>query len=222
MVAVIDSGIARTAELSPVLVAEYDEAVAPGRATFSPRHSHGTIVASILNRAAGGAVDIISFRIDDEAGCPAGSVPPCQADPLPVARAIDHATALGVDAINLSLTLANHPAIVGAVSRATRQGIIVVMAAGNKAKDRPDNVTMARAGFPLAVLVGATGDDDRPWPLSNRPEAPKPGYNYVWRRGVGVPATDATGAAVRATGTSFAAPVETARRVLAPVMADAR
>jgi hypothetical protein len=72
---------------------------------------------------------------------------------------------------------------------------------------------MARAGFPRAVLVGATDLAGNPWRGTNRPDADD--YLYVWRRGVDVPTVSAAGLEVTGTGTSFAAPIETARRVLA-------
>lgn len=211
LVAVIDSGVARTPQLERVLVGEYD--MAGSRAAFNPRYDHGTMVASILNREAEGAVDIVSIRIDDPAGCPVDRAPPCQPSSRPISAAIDKAVALGVTAINLSLRLADDPAITDAVRRASSKGIIVVMAAGNNGRNHPDNLAMARAGFPRAVLVGATDRSGNPWVGTNRPDADD--YLYVWRRGVDVPTVSAAGLAVTGTGTSFAAPIETARRVLA-------
>ncbi len=211
LVAVVDSGVARTPQLASVLVGEYD--LAGKRPAFSPRYDHGTMVATIIDREAKGAVDIVSIRIDDPAGCPADRAPPCQPSSRPIAAAIDKAVELGVTAINLSLALANDPGITDAVRRASARGIIVVMAAGNNGRDHPDNIDMARAGFPRAVLVGATDPAGRPWRGTNRPDADD--YLYVWRRGVDVPTVSAAGLEVTGTGTSFAAPIETARRVLA-------
>lgn len=211
LVAVVDSGVARTPQLAHVLVGEYD--MAGRRAAFEPRYDHGTMVATIIDREARGEVDIVSIRIDDPAGCPVDRAPPCQPSSRPIVAAIDKAVALGVTAINLSLRLADDPAITEAVRRASARGITVVMAAGNNGRDHPDNIAMARAGFPRAVLVGATDGSGAPWSGTNRPDADD--YLYVWRRGVDVPTVSAAGLAVTGTGTSFAAPIETARRVLA-------
>lgn len=220
LVAVIDSGVARTPELDHALVGEHD--LAGDRPAYRPRYDHGTMVATILNREARGAIDILSLRIDDPAGCPAGRAPPCQPSPLPIVRAIDTAIDLRVDAINLSLSLADDPRITAAVVRAAKAGIIVVMAAGNAGRDRPDNLAMAEAGTPFTVLVGATDSSGHPWSGSNRPRPDDDGL-YVWRPGVAVPTRNATDQVVFGTGTSFAAPIETARRVLAraaePVLA---
>ena len=210
VVAIIDSGIARTPGLGDAVIAEYDMAANPARPAFQPRYDHGTMVATILLRQARRPVDIVSLRIDDPAGCPEGSAPPCQPSAAPIARAIRKATALGVSAINISLNLKDDPSIVEAVREATAQGIRVVMAAGNAGLDRPGNLGMAKAGFPNAVLVGALDGTGRPWTGTNRPEAGTPGYLYVWQPGVKVPTVLANGAKVVATGTSFAVPIETA------------
>lgn len=213
LVAVIDSGVAKTPELQSVVVGDYD--MAGSRAAFQPRYDHGTMVATIISREAKGAVDIVSMRIDDPAGCPAGATPPCQGSPQPIAAAIRKATELKVDAINISLSMPEDPSILSAVHDAALRGIIVVLAAGNEGYDHPGNRGLARAGFPKTVLVGAVDAAGQPWVRTNRPDATPEGYEYVWRLGVDVPTMGATGTALLGTGTSFAAPIETARRVMA-------
>lgn len=210
LVAIVDSGIARTPELEDALVAEYDTAAFPARPAFQPTADHGTMVATILTRSARRPIGIVSFRIDDPAGCPAGSTPPCQDDAAPVVAAIRQATVLGVSIINISLNLKDDPAIVDAVRDAAAKGIRVVLAAGNDGLAHPGNLNMARAAFPNAVLVGALDDDGRAWKGTNRPQTGARGYLYVWQPGVRVPTTLANGTAAVATGTSFAAPIESA------------
>ena len=215
VVAIIDSGIARTPEIGQALVAEYDMAVKPGRPAFQPRYDHGTMVATILLREATQPIDIVSFRIDDLAGCPEGSHPPCQRDVGPIVDAIRKATDLGVSVINISLNLKEDPRVVDAVHDAAKRGITVVLAAGNDGLDRPGNLGLAKAGFPNTVLVGALDAYGQPWKGTNRPEASEAGYRYVWQRGVEVPTELADGSRVVATCTSFAAPIETARLLAA-------
>jgi subtilisin family serine protease len=215
LVAIIDSGIARTPEIGSALVAEYDMAVKPGRPAFQPRYDHGTMVATIMLREARQPIDIVSLRVDDLQGCPEGAHPPCQRDVGPIVEAIRKATELGVTVINISLNLKDDPRIVGAVRDAAKHGIAVVLAAGNDGADRPGNLGMAKAGFPNTVLVGALDASGQPWKGTNRPEAGDPGYRYVWQRGVEVPTELADGSQVVATGTSFAAPIETARLLAA-------
>ncbi|WP_106639135.1 S8/S53 family peptidase [Allosphingosinicella vermicomposti] len=215
LVAVIDSGVALTDELKPLMTAEFDMGSNRARPTFQPTYDHGTMVATILAREAEHDLSIVSIRIDDDAGCPAGATPPCQQDAGKVAQAIWHAVYLGVDAINISLTLSDHPQIVEAVRAAGRQGIPVILAAGNDGLDHPLNLVSAKAAFPAAILVGALDGGGHPWKGTNRP-TDKPGkYVYRWQLGVNVPTVMASGAAATATGTSFAAPIETARIVKA-------
>lgn len=215
IVVVIDSGVGLTPELRPHLVAEYDMAALPARPAFQPRYDHGTMVATILTRAARTDVGIVSMRIDDPAGCPPGASPPCQPSYEPVAAAIRKAIELRPDAINISLELQEHPAIVEAVREAAEAGITVVLAAGNHGAPAPANRTAAMAGFPRTVLVGALDSAGRAWAGSNRPEAGSADYDYVWRLGVDVPTAGRDGRLLLGTGTSFAAPLETARRVSA-------
>jgi subtilisin family serine protease len=215
LVAIIDSGIARTPEIGGALVAEYDMAVKPGRPAFQPRYDHGTMVATILLRESREPIDIVSLRVDDLQGCPEGAHPPCQRDVGPIVEAIRKATDLGVSVINISLNLKDDSRIADAVRDASRHGIAVVLAAGNDGADRPGNLGLAKAGFPNTVLVGALDAQGQPWKGTNRPEAGDPGYRYVWQRGVEVPTELADGSQVVATGTSFAAPIETARLLAA-------
>jgi len=210
LVAVIDSGVARTPELEGSLVAEFDTAAFPARPAFRPSADHGTMVATILARSAKRPIGIVSFRIDDPKGCPAGDPPPCQDDAAPVVAAIRQATDLGVSIINISLNLQEDPAIVDAIEDAGRKGIRVVLAAGNDGLAHPGNLSMARAAFPNAVLVGALDGEGKPWRGTNLPQPGTPGYLYVWQPGVRVPTSLADGTAALATGTSFAAPIESA------------
>jgi subtilisin family serine protease len=219
-VAIIDSGVAPVGELSRLLLAEYDLGSHKPRPAFRPSFDHGTMVATILARALDDQVKILSLRIDDPHGCPEGRNPPCQPSPQPMAAAIRLATAHKVDAINISLALADDPAITAAIAAAAAKGIKVVMAAGNEGYDHPNNLNMAMAGYPNTVLVGALDAAGKPWAQSNRP-GPDAGlkYSYAWQLGVGVPTRLADGRAAKAIGTSFAAPLETARLLQAKLTA---
>jgi hypothetical protein len=211
LVAIIDSGVAATAELQPLIVTEYDVGADTPRPAYQPRHDHGTMVATILARETSRQVGIVSIRIDDAEGCPEGSTPPCQQDPERIARAIRLATSLGVDAINVSLALSDDESIVKAIRAAGRKGIPVVLAAGNNGFDHPLNLKSAKAAFPAAVLVGAVDAKGYLWKGTNRPDKDQRHYNYRWQWGVDVPTALANGAEAVATGTSFATPIETAR-----------
>ena len=222
LVAVIDSGIARTAELTPSLIAEYDLGSDAPRPLFQPAYDHGTMVATILLREAHHQVDIVSLRIDDPAGCPAGSYPPCQESPYRIADAIRKAGDLGVKAINMSLHLSDHPAIIEAAREVAGKGVFFVLAAGNQGLDHPGNLAIARATYPNSVIVGAVDGSGRPWSGTNRPDEDPRGYVYSWQPGVDVPTVGANGLPTLGTGTSLAAPVETARLLTAAMPANDR
>lgn len=211
VVAVIDSGVARTAELQDVLVAEYDLAADPARPAFEPRFDHGTYVATVLHRAAKGGVDIVSLRIDDPADCPDGVDPPCQPAAAPIVAAIDKAVELGADAINMSLNLKRDASIDAAVRAAAAAGVPVVMAAGNQGAAQPANLSAAIAGHPATILVGALDRFGEPWERSNKPDSRSGAdYTFAWRPGVEIETAGADGTSVHASGTSLAAPMETA------------
>jgi hypothetical protein len=216
LVAIIDSGVAKTPELQDVLVAEYDFGASPARPAFQPRYDHGTMVATILEREARQPIRIVSMRIDDTLGCPGDLNPPCQRDVAPIVAAIRKAIKLRVSAINISLSLKDDPLLVDAVRDAARSGIRVVMAAGNEGQDRPANLGMARAGYPNTVLVGALDAKGQPWKSTNMPQADTTGYRYAWQWGVDVPTIMADGSEAIATGTSFAVPIETAKLLTEP------
>ena len=218
LVAVIDSGVARTAELTSSLVAEYDLGSDAPRPLFQPTYDHGTMVATILLREAESQVDIVSLRIDDPAGCPPGSSPPCQDSPYRVADAIRKAGDLGVSAINMSLHLSDHPAIVDAARDVARTGVIFVLAAGNQGLDHPGNLAIAKATYPNSVIVGAVDGSGHPWSGTNRPDQDPRGYIYSWQPGVDVATVGANGLPTTGTGTSLAAPVETARLLKATAL----
>jgi hypothetical protein len=63
------------------------------------------------------------------------------------------------------------------------------------------------------VLVGALDSAGQVWEKTNRPAQRSFPYHYSWQLGVAVPTALADGQAARATGTSFAAPIETAQRL---------
>lgn len=74
LVAIIDSGVARTTELKERLVREDDMALRPASPRFKPRYNHPWMMAAILARDAKRNLRIVSVRIDDPAKCPARAI----------------------------------------------------------------------------------------------------------------------------------------------------
>ncbi len=219
LVAVIDSGIARTDELRPYLIGEIDVASPRPRPAFQPRFDHGTMIATVLQRTAGGKAAILSLRVDEPAGCPSGRNPPCQRNPGVVAWAIYQAVAHRADVINISMALPDAPVISRAIAFAAWHGTQVVLASGNDARHVPGNLGHARAGYPNAVLVGALNRDGTPWPKTNRPATDATdGYIFTWRWGADMPTVGLNGPKT-ASGTSLAAPIEAGLRLRAKAAA---
>ena len=145
VVAVIDSGIAPSKDLSAKRIVAFYDVTSTGTPTaVQPYddHGHGTHVAGLIggsgNRShdrfqgAGSKAKFVGYKVLDKDGAGYTSH---------VIAALDHATqnraALGINLINLSL---GHPIIesaatdplVRAVERAVAAGIIVVVSAGNR------------------------------------------------------------------------------------------
>jgi serine protease AprX len=176
-VAVIDSGLEMSSEFQGRVTAFYDFTGGRTAATMPyDDYGHGTHVASTIggsgdlssSRAYRGLAPRVHFtvlKVLDEKGAGYTS---------DVIRAVDFAVknrhALGIDIINLSL---GHPIfepassdpLVEAVERASRAGIIVVVAAGNFGK-QPETGLPGYAGItspgnaPSAITVGALRTED--------------------------------------------------------------
>jgi subtilisin family serine protease len=124
--------------------------------------AHGTFVAALLV-GSGGLCPEATLR----------SVPVFGADrtvssSAAVAAAVAELLDAGVDVINISLGIAGgaiepHPDYAAICARAERQGVPLVVAAGNQARVGP--VPLAR--HPWVIPVAACLEDGRPHPMSN-------------------------------------------------------
>jgi serine protease AprX len=183
-VAVIDSGIEPGTDFDSRITAFYDFTYGDIRAvTPMDPYGHGTHVAGLIASEFVGIAPnarLIGLRVLNEQG---------QGDTANVVRAIEFAIAnkdlLGIDVLNLSL---GHPIyepaasdpLVQAVEHATREGIVVVVSAGNFGLNRKTGVSgyggIASPGnAPSALTAGAvrtfntvTRVDDRVAPYSSR------------------------------------------------------
>jgi serine protease AprX len=190
-VAVIDSGIARSADYANRIVAFFDGTRGFLATTPSDAYGHGTHVAGLIAgsgylsgdgryQGVGPQVRLVGMKVLDANGAGRTS---------DVIRAVELTTllkpVLGVQVMNLSL---GHPIfepassdpLVRAVEAASRAGIIVVAAAGNYGMNRQTGQVgytgIASPGnAPSAITVGSvmtqdttTIDDDRIAPYSSR------------------------------------------------------
>lgn len=167
-VAVIDTGVARSAEL-PRLIAGHDfvDQMAPD--PFFDCDSHGTVVAGIiagqtLGVAPGATIVSIRqtsahYRSREETEF-AGSL-------ATLAAAIHNALDEGARVINISVVSCLPPEVMrhvdlgvveDALARAERQGAVVVAAAGNASDTCGQGFTVVPAHFPTVIAVGARAD----------------------------------------------------------------
>jgi serine protease AprX len=172
-VAIVDSGIAPTADIAGRITAFYDFTGTGSAVATTPKdgYGHGTHIAGLIagngtnsnGKYVGVAMGarLIGLRVLDNQG---------EGFSSDVIEAIDFATtnkaALGIDVMNLSL---GHPIyepaatdpLVQAVERATRAGIVVVISAGNIGMN-PTTGEIGYAGLtspgnaPSALTVGST------------------------------------------------------------------
>jgi serine protease AprX len=238
-IAVVDSGIEAGVDFDNRITAFYDFTYGDIRAgaAIDP-YGHGTHVAGLIASEYVGVAPnarLIGLRVLDSNG---------QGVTANVVRAIEFAIAnkdlLGIDVLNLSL---GHPIyepaatdpLVQAVEHATRNGIVVVVSAGNFGINKKTGVAgyagIASPGnAPSALTAGATRtfntatrDDDRVAPYSSRgpswydgfskPDFVAPGDNLLSVAAVGSTLRIAqevrgnTGNYMRLSGTSMAAGV---------------
>jgi serine protease AprX len=189
-VAVVDSGIAPSADFGDRITAFYDFTIGGAATVASDPYGHGTHVAGLVGgsgamsegmyRGMASGVSLIGLRVLDAQGSGRTS---------DVIAALEFATinknALGIDVMNMSL---GHPPLesaatdplVAAVEQASAAGIIVVVSAGNIGLN-PQTGLPGYGGItspgdaPSAITVGAvdtagTGDrsDDSIGPFSSR------------------------------------------------------
>lgn len=177
-----------------------------GFAPQGPRPSgHGTAVASLIVGSDGrfqGAARGVSLLVADVYG---GD--PTEGSALMIARALGWLTARGVLVINVSLVGPSNPLLERAVAAARARGILIVAAVGN---DGPAAPLSYPASYPGVVAV--TGVDARNRAL---PEAGKALHLDFAAPGADMAAALPGSGYAKVRGTSFAAPLVTARLVLA-------
>jgi subtilisin family serine protease len=199
-IAVIDSGVARTATLDQSIETEID--MVQGRAPFSTKSSHGTSVATVIVRAARNPVRIVSLRIDKDGKC---DKLVCRMEPKAIVDAVRKAIEMRVDIINLSIDTPFDAQLYVLLQNASNAGITIVMAAGNE-DVVPHGLRYAQTIGARFWLVGAKDGQGRPAGFSARPKGDC-ACQFVWREGVDVATQDRKGQPIRESGTSFAAPL---------------
>ncbi|MCU6455915.1 S8 family serine peptidase, partial [Sphingomonas sp. A2-49] len=217
--AVIDSGIdLQSNEFTGRISAESQDVA--GNASIDDEGGHGTAVAFTAagrrndTGTHGVAFDatLVVLRADRPGTCATegqtGEDTGCKFGTTAIAQGVDAARTAGARVINMSLGGATMPQnLIDAIGRATAQGIIVVIAAGNDGSDNPDPFTSV-AGNPaarnLVIVAGSVGTGDVISSFSDR--AGTGAAHYLAAVGERVRAPDQNDTAFLWSGTSFAAP----------------
>ncbi|WP_324748996.1 S8 family peptidase [Sphingomonas sp. LY54] len=137
----------------------------------------------------------------------------CQHSDADIARAIDIARGNGARVINISLGGESAGStVLGAISRATAAGIVIVMSAGNEGKEatggNPGGFALQsaqRAGNGLVIIAGAHDAARQLADFSNR--AGTGATHYLTALGTQIRTFDHNGQALLYSGTSFSTPI---------------
>lgn len=216
-IAVIDSGI------NPYLSAFAGKIDPASRDMVENRgvtdtEGHGTAVSAVAAAARDGrdmmgvafGSTILSLNTSNPNDCSADDG--CTHDDRDIAEAIDVARTNGARVVNISLGGEGAgSALLDAVSRATRAGVVIVMSAGNNGQeatgDNPEGLASmaAQRGNGLVIIAGAHDGTRQIASFSNR--AGTGAQHYLTALGSRVRSIDENGAATLWTGTSFSAPI---------------
>jgi hypothetical protein len=189
-IAVLDTGIVENVPFNFDPASDIEPSGSGGQAT-----GHGTMVAAIVARFAGGATILVKQVL---------SVPLGAADEMQIAMALD-ALPRDVDVINASFggPAADDERMLGLQRALDRvpETTLVIASAGNEASDRPHYM----AAFDRVVGVTSAGEVDGQLALYDDYSNRGPWVDLS-TDGTDVQTIDALGRRVLATGTSFAAP----------------
>lgn len=214
IIAVVDSGIdINNAEFAGRIHPESTNTANPGT-TFQDQDGHGTFTASIAagdNNGVGShgvAFDsqILALRTDDDGSC--AGVDGCSHFDVDIAEAVDIAANVGAKVANLSLGGGGAAfSLRSSINRATQDGLIVVISAGNDGRDQPDEFALvAQTGNAngRVLIAGYVDDTNTIDPNSNR--AGSAADVFVVAPGTDVLATGLNGQQFLVSGSSFSAP----------------
>ena len=160
-IAILDSGLTRTADLEPFIAGGFN-AINPA-ASPDDTAGHGTQMAYIASGAVapGGAaqsddsIPVLGIRTFDENGVTSN---------FAVMRSISHAVEAGARVVNMSWGTPTESSFLDrAAAHAAQSGLLLVAAAGNE----PLNELIYPAAYDHVIAVSAALPDGAPWPQSN-------------------------------------------------------
>jgi membrane-anchored mycosin MYCP len=221
-VAVIDSGVDGSHPQLRGRVANGQDFLGDRADGLQDCKGHGTGVAGIIVaqpadgvrlRGLAPQAEILPIRVterteDDQQAAGAANDPQDEIDKF--AAAITWAVEHGADVINVSLTLTqDDDGVRAAITRAVRDDVVVVAAAGNGGTPDKGNPTAYPAAYPGVLGVGAIAANGSRADFSQRGP-----YVDVMAPGAGIVTTAAGGGQQEQDGTSFATPFVAATAAL--------
>lgn len=214
IIAIVDSGIDLSGnEFSGRIHPNSTNTANPGT-TFDDQDGHGTFVASVAAGANDGIsthgvafdAQILALRTDDGDSC--SQADGCSHFDIDIAAAIDVADQAGAKVANLSLGGGGAAfSLRSAIDRATQNGMIVVISAGNDGDAEPDSfalVGQTRNANGRVLIAGYVDDNNVISANSNR--AGNAADIFVVAPGVNILATGLDEERFLVSGSSFAAP----------------
>lgn len=219
-IGIIDSGIDLASAEFTGRVSAASAAVA-GNDSIDDESGHGTAVAFTAAGRRNGAgthgvafdASVIVLRADRPGTCASTSTDDeesgCKFGTDAITRGVDVARAAGARVINISLGGSDMPAnLRAAIGRATANGIVVVIAAGNDGTAEPDAFASVANDAAVArgqvIIAGSVSATDAISSFSDR--AGSSAAAFLTAVGERVRAPDETDTAYLWSGTSFAAP----------------
>ncbi len=211
-VAVLDSGIKTDSPEFTGRISSASLDIAGSRG-IKDTSGHGTEVSAVIGAARNDSgtmgvafnATLLALRTDSPGSC----ATECQHFDTDLATAVDYAVSNGARVINISLGGgAPGPVFVNAIANAANNGVVVVISAGNDATANPDDFALVanNASAKNMVIIAGSHDADGTT-LSSFSNAAGTGQtHYLVALGRQVQTIDQNGAAVLASGTSFAAP----------------
>lgn len=194
-IAVLDTGIAETPLLKPLLEENLDMRSRRDD-DMRLKSRHGTWVASSLALRTAAPIRIISIRI--ERRCTSDA---CEILVNDLGKAVDRAAAMDVDIIQVSSYGPVEGTALQAITKAAARGIQVVICAGNEPGTSPV-LNIAATGGANVHVVGSIGSSGKISAFSANAGA---SGAMEWQLGENVPSQDWNGRPTKVTGTSFAA-----------------
>ncbi len=205
-VAVIDSGVERSELLIPYLGSSYDmRAQEKGRSGRSGS-LHGTYVASIIATRVKRPIRIHSFRVDVE--CRRND--PCKLNSESIRAAVQTATRMNVDLIQISIDGRLSDTAITAIQKAANAGIQIVLSAGNDGR-RSETADAASGLGPNVHVVGSLSENGNRSSFTSYSR--KKDVVLIMRQGENVETFNADSQPAYVNGTSFAAPIYAAELI---------